>query len=358
MAGEVRTLTARQAIDVVLPIALVLLLAGACVTLLAPFSGLILWSLVFAICFAPLRARLMRYGLSSGRAALVLGLGLSLLILVPLGIAATNAASMVPDLVAVAKGNGIHVPAPAPAVRDWPIVGERVFALWSEAASNMPAFLKDVGPQLRKAAAWAAGQAGSLAVTLIGLVAALVIAAILLAGWERNTRAGEKLLGRLTGDPARGVELSKLISQTVRSVALGVVGVAFIQALLVGSAFFVYGMPGAGVLSLIVFFFGIVQVPVLIVTLPALLWAWTTLDTAAAGIMTVWLLIGGVSDGFLKPLLLGRGLEVPMPVILLGVIGGMLVYGLVGLFVGPVLLAVGYVLLLEWVERPATVPAS
>jgi predicted PurR-regulated permease PerM len=139
----------------------------------------------------------------------------------------------------------------------------------------------------------------------------------------------------------------------VKSVANGVIGVAFVQALLVGIGFFAIGLPGAGLLSLLAMLLGIVQIPVILLTLPAIIYAFAVKSTTVAIIFTVWSIVAGLSDAFLKPLLIGHGLEVPMPIILLGVIGGVMAFGLVGLFIGAVVLAVGYVLFSEWVGSPA-----
>jgi predicted PurR-regulated permease PerM len=131
-------------------------------------------------------------------------------------------------------------------------------------------------------------------------------------------------------------------------VANGVIGVAFVQALLCGIGFFAIGIPGAGILSLLAMALGVLQVPVVLVTLPAIIFGFSVKSTTVAILFTVWFIIAGLSDAFLKPLMIGHGLEVPMPVILLGVIGGVIAYGLVGLFIGAVLLAVGWVLMMEW----------
>jgi len=131
-----------------------------------------------------------------------------------------------------------------------------------------------------------------------------------------------------------------------------VIGVAFVQALLCGIGFFVIGVPGAGLLSLVAMVFGVLQVPVVLITLPAIIWAFSAETMTVAIIFTIWEVISGLSDAALKPLMIGHGLEVPMPIILIGVIGGVIAYGLVGLFIGAVLLAVGYVLFREWTDAP------
>src|SRR5688572_18879135 len=150
--------------------------------------------------------------------------------------------------------------------------------------------------------------------------------------------------------------LQKLATATVRSVAAGVIGVAFIQAILLGMGFMLAGIPAAGVLALLVMFLGILQVPALLVTLPAIAWMWVSGDgsTTSNIVFTIYLGIAGMADNVLKPLLLGRGVDAPMPVILIGALDGMVTGGIIGLFVGGVLLAVGYQLFMEWVDAADT----
>jgi predicted PurR-regulated permease PerM len=165
-------------------------------------------------------------------------------------------------------------------------------------------------------------------------------------------------LERVTGSKARGSRLLTLIAATIRGVAQGVVGVAVIQALLLGVGFVAIGLPGAGLWTLVALLVGVVQLPVILLTLPVVIYVFMTEATQPAIIFLIWTIIAGLSDNVLKPLMLGRGLEAPMPVILIGVIGGMVVDGLLGLFVGPVLLAVGYVLLMEWLWQPTVEDAA
>jgi predicted PurR-regulated permease PerM len=187
---------------------------------------------------------------------------------------------------------------------------------------------------------------------VLALVLAIIFAAIALAYADASRAFVSSLLARVTGSRARGEHYMQVVGATVRSVANGVIGVAFVQALLCGIGFFVLGIPGAGILSLLAMGLGVLQVPVLIVTLPAIIYAFAVKSTTVAILFTVWFIISGVSDAVLKPMMIGHGLEVPMPIILLGVIGGVIAYGLVGLFVGAVLLAVGYVLFREWLDSP------
>jgi len=146
------------------------------------------------------------------------------------------------------------------------------------------------------------------------------------------------------------VRLARKVGNRWSAVLIGVVGVAAIQSALVGAGFFAIGLPTAGLLMLATLLLGIIQVPATLITLPVIVYVFATEPTVPAVIFMIWSLFAGLSDNFLKPLMLGRGLEVPMPVILIGVIGGMIADGLLGLFVGPVVLAVGYVLFMEWLN--------
>ena len=208
-----------------------------------------------------------------------------------------------------------------------------------------------IRPDVERAATWLASFAGGLAAGELSFVLSFAIAAVLIAYGEGAAEFASSLLERITGSKARGPRLVTLTAATIRGVALGVVGVAVIQSLLIGVGFFAIGLPAAGLLTLVTLLLAIVQVPAVLVTLPVIAYVLATEATTPAIIFVVWTLVAGLSDNVLKPLMLGRGLEAPMPVILIGVIGGMLADGLLGLFVGPVLLAVGYVLLMEWLRH-------
>lgn len=348
--------TTGKIVDVVLPVFLVALLIALCVQLLLPFVGLLLWTIILAICFNPLHARLMRKrGMSSRRAAIVIGAVLSGLILVPTAVAAFSAASSIPKVVAAVHSGERQIRPPPARLAELPVVGKSAHAIWLQASTDMPAFARTYGTQLTTFSRWLLGQAAGMFVAVLLLVLAVIFAAVTLAYRESARAFIASIFTRITGDREHADHYMDIIAATTRSVANGVIGVAFVQALLVGVGLFVVGMPGAGLLSLLAMVLGVLQVPVILVTLPAIIWAFSTQTATIAIIFTIWSVVAGLSDAVLKPLMIGHGLEVPMPVILLGVIGGVIAYGLVGLFIGAVLLAVGYVLFREWLGKPAPV---
>ena len=158
-----------------------------------------------------------------------------------------------------------------------------------------------------------------------------------------------KIIRRLSGSE-KGGQLHILSTATIRSVSMGVVGVAFIQALLLGIGFIWADIPAAGLLAIIILVLGIAQIPATLITIPVIAFLWWSGDSTLSNIFfTIFFVVAGLADNVLKPLFLGRGVEAPMPIILLGALGGMVTAGLVGLFVGGVLLALGYVIFMDWV---------
>ena len=341
-------MTVGRLIELILPLLLVTLLIGLCAQLLVPFVGLLIWTIILAVCFYPVHTRLKKR-VSNRMSAIIIGLALSAFVLVPTTIAALSAAGSIPR----------SWPRSRPAssrfrrlrrLQGLPIIGERAHAMWTQASTDMPTFAKQYKSQLAAFAKTLVGFAGSLFVTVLAIVAAVIFAAITLAYSESARAFIANILARVSGSRENGEHYMDVIGATIKSVANGVIGVAFVQALLVGIGFFVVGVPGAGLLSIVAMALGVVQVPVVLVTLPAILWAFAVKSSTVAIVFTIWSIIAGLSDAVLKPMMIGHGLEVPMPVILLGVIGGVMAYGLVGLFIGAVLLAVGYVLLIEWLD--------
>jgi predicted PurR-regulated permease PerM len=244
----------------------------------------------------------------------------------------------------------LHIPPPKPGVAEWPVVGTKIHAFWQLAHDNLPALVKRLQPQIGELAKAALGMVANIGGGILAFVAAFIIAGIVMAFGKGGDRAGHAIFARIFGYE-RGDEFTTLSVATTRAVAQGVVGIAFIQAILVGLVLLLADVPLAGVLAVVVLVLGIAQVPALIVTLPAIAYIWMSgdYDTGAAVVNSVLLFVAGMADNVLKPLMLGRGVDAPMPVILLGALGGMATAGIVGLFVGAVLLALGYQIFMSWV---------
>ena len=255
----------------------------------------------------------------------------------------------------------LKIPAPRPGVAEWPVVGKKVYGVWSKAHADLPALVKSMQPKIGDLAKKALGFVASIGGGILAFLVSFIIAGVIMAFGEGGARSSQAIFSRMFG-PERGAEFVKLSTATVRAVAQGVIGIAFIQAIAIGLTLLVAKVPLAGVLTVIALVLGIAQIPALLVTIPAIAYIWASGDygNGAAIVYTVVLGIAGISDNFLKPLMLGRGVDAPMPVILLGALGGMVAAGILGLFLGAVLLALGYQIFMSWVyaEPVAVDPQS
>ncbi|WP_435607887.1 AI-2E family transporter [Pseudomonas knackmussii] len=355
-------LQSRNLLDVLIRAGLILLLAVFCYRIFHPFLDLMLWALILAVTLYPLQLLLQR--LLGQRAVLASSLlalfGLALL-LVPVVMIGFSIAESVTDLVHRFQAGDLHVPTPPEGVADWPLVGPYVFSAWQRVAQDFLGVAQQAAPHLQGVAKVLLGKVAGVGVELMQFLGAFLVACVIMVYGPLGTKTAEDIATRISG-PERGPELAALCTSTIRAVAQGVVGVAFIQTLLLGLGFIVMGIPGAGLLSLGVLLLGIVQMPVALVSLPAVGYVFWSGDygTVSAVIFTIWTVLAGLSDNVLKPLMLGRGVAVPMPMILIGALGGMITGGIIGLFIGPVFLALGFQLFMAWVRdrAPATEPGT
>jgi predicted PurR-regulated permease PerM len=248
------------------------------------------------------------------------------------------------------KDGTLRIPPPSDKVQTWPLVGEKLYNSWSLASNNLSAALNKYKDQLAEFGKMALSVAAGAGAVVLQFIISIIIAGVLLVYAKSGTGAVDKLSVRLMGEQL-GKKFSGMAAATIRSVAQGVLGVAVIQAVLAGIALIVIGVPFAGIWTLLVLLLAIIQLPTIIILGPIIVYVFTITTTVPAVIFMIWSLLVGVSDSFLKPLLLGRGLDVPMPIVLLGAIGGMVLSGIIGLFVGAVVLAVGYKLYIVWLNE-------
>jgi predicted PurR-regulated permease PerM len=271
-------------------------------------------------------------------------LGLVLLVL-PLSVLATSLAETAAALAGRLRGD-LVVPAPPPGLAAVPLIGEPLTRLWSLATTNLGAALAQLAPHLRPVGDWVLGLVADAGFGVLHFVAAIIVAGILLAHAGGAAAAAHRIATRLVGE--RGPRLAALAEGTIRNVTRGLLGTAAIQSLLAGLGFVVAGVPGAAILTLVCFVLCVVQLGPAIVLLGAVVWMFATADPITASLFTVWAVLVALIDNVLRPYLLsGRG-GVPLLVVLIGVLGGLLAHGLIGLFVGPIVFALGYELLRAW----------
>jgi len=342
---------ASRLMDVLIRAGLIVALTALCYRVFSPFLTLMVWALILAVAMYPLHLALAaRVGNRQGLAATLLVLIGIVLIVVPSSILMSLLGDAVKRFIENIQSNNLQIPAPYSGIESWPIVGRKLHALWSAAHSDLPALVQSMQPKISDLSKGALAFVASIGVGLLQFLASFIVAGIIMAFGQSGARAMRSIFKRMFGG-ARGDEFATLSTQTIRAVANGVIGVAFIQAIIIGLVLIFAGVPGAGVLTVIILVLGIAQVPALIVTLPAIAYIWASgnYETGAAIAYTVLLAVSGMADNVLKPLLLGRGVDAPMPVILIGALSGMAAAGILGMFVGATLLALGYQLFMGWV---------
>ena len=347
-AARERNEFVRNAIEATIKIGVVLILVLWCFQIVRPFIGIVVWGIIIAVAVFPMARRLT--GLMGGRRKSAAALITLLMLLVLAAPAVELTAIVVENAESLSErmdGGELQIPLPPEGVAAWPLIGESVAEFWTLAATNLSGALKIIEPQLKAVGAWLLGALAGIGMGLLQLIAAIIIAGVLVAQAETSGRFARALGRRLAGE--RGEEFIALAESTVRGVARGVIGVAFIQSMLAGIGLVVADVPAAGIWALLCLLLAIIQLGVAPVMLGAIIYMFTTANTMPAVIFTIYALVVSGIDNVLKPLLMGRGLDVPMAVILVGTIGGMLLSGIVGLFIGAVILALGYKLFTAWV---------
>jgi len=328
-------------------IAAVTLLVLWCFTIISPFIGMVLWALIIAVALYPLHLSLSaKIGNRAKLSATVFVLlGLSILVLPTIMLAESSIAGL-RAIAAGLESGSLIVPPPDESVADWPLIGSSVYDVWSSAARNLEETLNKFSPQLKGLGQWLVSFAGSTLVGVLVFVFSIIVAGVFLVSADSGYRVASSIGRTLSEEYGKG--MIDMAIETIRSVAKGVLGVAVIQSLLSAIGLVAIGVPGAGLWAGVILLLAIMQLPPLLILGPIAVWVFSVADATPATIFAIYAFLVSISDSFLKPLFLGRGMDIPMLVILIGAIGGMMTSGIIGLFVGAVVLAVGYKLLVTW----------
>jgi predicted PurR-regulated permease PerM len=340
--------------DLVIRIVVLGLLVHWSLELVRPFAAIFLWAAILAVALWPVHLGLTRLlGLRPKLSAALICLSLLAILIGPVAALVDNFIESSMLVAERAKTGTLAIPAPPERLGSIPVVGTPIAEAWALAATNMEEALIRYRGVLAPMGARVLGQLSAISFDLLKFMVAIVVCGLLLVNGNALVRGGRLLARRLI--PPRGAQFVDLAGATVRSVSRGVVGVALLQTVLIGITLQIAGVPGAGVLAFLVMILCIVQIGPGLVVLPVIIWAWLQIDTVAATVMTVTLIVLTVMDNVLKPILMAQGLSTPMIVIFLGVLGGTIAYGLIGLFLGPIVVGVFYELLVAWVvPAPAT----
>lgn len=338
----------RFAIDLAVRIALIACVVYVSLLLLRPVAGLMLWAVILAVAVYPLYVVMrQRLHLPNWMAATLLSLLLLALLLAPVVILSASAIESL-DTYAGMLLRGQHiVPPPPETIRDWPLVGTRLHDFWQNASNDLRTLLGAHVGQIASVGRWIGRIAAGVFFEVLQFAGAIIVAGVLLAYSETLTNTVRGLAARVAD--ARGRHFVEIAGSTIRNVSQGVIGIALLQSALLGVGLLVADVPFAGGITFVCLVLAIVQVGPNIIMIPVIIWAWTAMPALNAGIFTVYTAPLLLIDNVLRPILMARGLQTPMAVILAGVICGTLAGGLIGLFVGPVVLAVFYDLVVAWI---------
>jgi predicted PurR-regulated permease PerM len=316
--------------------------------LLYPFISIMLWGIILALAFKPLHSILVRWMRGKAKLASFIIVLVSLaVIIVPSWFLLDSVIEEVKEIKASYKEGKLTIPLPPEKVESWPIIGKDIYNAWHSASVNLEAFTVKYKDQLAGAGNKVAKGILSTAGGVFQMMVSIIIAGILLvvSGVGESIR---KFFRKLAGE--RGDEFANMTITTVGNVVKGILGVALIQAILLGIGLMLAGVPFAGILTLVIFLFAVLQLPPTLVVLPVIVYLFAEKETMPAILWTIYLLLAGVSDNILKPVLLGKGAPVPMLVIFLGVIGGFIFFGFIGLFTGAIIMSIGYKLFVAWIN--------
>ena len=341
----------RNSIEAAIRLALLVLMAYWCYTLVSPFIVILLWAIIIAVAVFPLYDRLRSALGGRNRLAAWVYTLLALSLLITPTVLVSNSIVDTATVLSQRYSEGqLQIPPPADGVREWPLVGDQVYSLWSQSSTNLDGMLERYKPQLKAAGKSLLESLASIGGGVLHFILSIIISGVLLAHAQASHRVASRVFSRVTSAGA-GQAYAGLARDTIRSVAVGVLGVAAIQAVLSALGMIVMGVPAWGFWSALILVLAIAQLPPILVLGFVMAYVFSVADTTPAAIFAIYCLVVSASDGLLKPMFLGRGMSTPTLVILLGAIGGMLVSGIIGLFTGAIILALGYELFMKWLNE-------
>jgi predicted PurR-regulated permease PerM len=338
----------RNAVDITVKLGILLLVLAWCFRIISPFITIVFWALIIAITLYPLFNRLSRQ--MNGRkktAAAIITLLLLAVIVVPGSIFTDSLVEGVRTFSHSFNREDLVIPPPDPQVKEWPLVGDKLYQLWEQGSKNPESLVNTYSAPIKKVGGWLLNALMGAGMALLQFILSIIIAGIFLAVADRGGEMIRRMFGRLLNE--KGDEYFRMSELTVRNVSKGVIGVAFIQSFLAGVVFLFAGVPYAGLWALLCLILCIVQIGPWPVIIPVIVYLFSVMDTWAAVLWTIALVLVMLSDNILKPLLMGKGAPVPTLVIFLGSIGGFITSGFMGLFLGAIVLSLGYKLVIAWV---------
>lgn len=338
----------KTSIEVSIRLILVFIIIAWCLFLLLPFLEPVLWGVIIAVSISPLYLSInKRFGDKPKLTSAVIVIAFLAILIVPSFVLVSSLSEKVSGLTDLMDNGEFKIPPPDAKVADWPLIGDKVYSAWSSFSVNIEAALNDYEGQIAKASKKLLNSILNLTSTIGLFLVSIIIAGILLATKGTNGLM-QKFFVRVLGD--KGVAFSNMAESSIRGVTKGIIGVAFIQAFILGVLFALAGVPYAGLWGILCLILGIMQLPPSLVSIPVVIYIYSTTGAGMATLWAVLIIVAGFSDNVLKPILMGKGASVPMLVIFLGSIGGFIATGFLGLFTGAIVLSFGYELFMMWLN--------
>ncbi len=346
-----QTLPSRDITRTTLAVLFIGILIAASFWIMRPFLTALVWATMIVIATWPVMLAVQeRLWGKRGLAVTVMTVVLLLVLIIPSTLAVTSIIDRADEIVGWSKSLAeFTVPPPPQWVEQLPLVGRKVSARWHQLATVSPQELSErLAPYAKNFVGWFVAQAGSVGMIIVHFLLTVIISAVLYANGETAAAGVCRFARRLAGQ--NGEDAAILAAKAVRGVAMGVVVTALIQSFLGGIGLVVAGVPAAAILTAIMFILCVAQVGPGLVLIPTVIWLFWSGQTLWGSVMVVWTIIVGTLDNFIRPILIRKGADLPLLLIFAGVIGGLIAFGVIGLFIGPVLLAVTYTLLQSWVD--------
>jgi predicted PurR-regulated permease PerM len=342
-----------QTIEVVVRLGAIALLIIYCLRIVMPFILPVIWGIIIAVAIYPAYAFLTRkLGGRRKWASIIVTIGLLLIMVMPVFLFTKSMFEEVHEIRGIIQNRQQLIPPPPENVDTWPVIGHSVYQLWELASTNLGAVVQQFGPQLMTAGKWLLSSLTGTGLALVMFIFSIIISGIMLIYSEKGKKTARDISFRLAGN--LGLEYVKDAEITIRKVTKGILGVAFIQAILAGLGFIIGGVPLAGLWTIICLFLAIIQIGIWPVAIIIIIYMFSTAETVTATILTGWLIFVTLADNILRPLMIGRKATVPMMIIFIGSLGGFIASGIIGLFVGAIVLSLGYKLFLLWLKGNET----
>jgi len=340
----------RRIIDIAIKLSALALVIFWCFQIIKPFILIVIWGAILAVALHPLHVKLSKVlkGNQKLASTIIALIGISLIALPAISLSSSSIDSAQHIYQGLEDGT-LTIPSPNESVKEWPLIGAQTYDLWQAASQDIQKVASQYSEQIKGFSASLLSGVAGIGGSIIQFIISLIISVVFMAKSAALHQGISALMSRLMNES--GDRTITTTIATIRSVATGVLGVAVIQSLLSGVGLLIAGIPGAGIWAIAILILAIAQLPPILILGPIAAYYFSIADTTPAIAFLIFSIIVSMSDAFLKPIFLGRGMDIPMIVILLGAIGGMLLSGIIGLFVGAVALALGYQLVMDWLAH-------